>query len=104
MHESTRKCGTNECEKDFVFSAAIEDEGGPLGVGVQKQAPNYVSAAMAQKVTVVSNWRKVRLIGGQVRVEKVNESEPSEDASKEFRRCRNRRSNWSAGRAGGVFC
>ena len=89
---------------DAAFNAVIEDEGGPLGAGVQKQAPNYVSAAMAQKVTVVSNWRKVRLIGGQVRVEKVNESEPSEDASKEFRRCRNRRSFCAAGRAGRVFC
>lgn len=59
-----------------------EDEGGPLGVGVQKQAPNYASAAVVQKIMVVSDWRKVGRKGRQVRVEKVNESEPSEDASK----------------------
>jgi hypothetical protein len=89
---------------EMTFNAVIEDEGGPLGAGVQKQASNYASAAVAQKAMVVSNWRKVRRTDGQVRVEKVNESEPSEDASKERRRCRNRRSFFAAGRAGRVFC
>ena len=68
---------------------------GPSEPGVQKQAPNYASAAVAQKAMVVSNRRKVGRQGRQVRVEKVNESEPSEDASKvqmlsepqEFLRC-----------------
>ena len=71
---------------------------------MQKQAPNYASAAVVQKTVVVSDWRKAGLIGRQVRVEKVNESKPSEDASKEPRRCRNRRSFYAAGRAGRVFC
>ncbi len=66
---------------EMAFNAVIEDEGGPLGAGVQKQAPNYASAAVAQKAMVVSNWRKARRTDGQVRVEQVNESEPSEDAS-----------------------
>jgi hypothetical protein len=44
---------------DRIFSAAFEDEGGPLGAGVQKPASNCASAAMAQKATVVSDWRKV---------------------------------------------
>jgi len=69
---------------DRIFSAASEDEGRPLGAGVQKPAPNCASAAMAQKVTVVSDWRKAGRRGRQVRVEKVNESKPSEDASKEL--------------------
>jgi hypothetical protein len=69
---------------DRIFSAAIEDEGWPLGVGVQKPASNCASAAVAQKVTVVSDWRKAGRRGRQVRVEKVNESKPSEDASKEL--------------------
>lgn len=67
---------------DRVFNAVIEDEGRPLGVGVQKQAPNYTSAAVTQKVTVVSDWRKADREGRQVGVEKVNESKPTEDASK----------------------
>jgi hypothetical protein len=66
------------------FQCRIEDEGGPLGVGVQEPAPNYASAAVAQKVVVVSDWRKVDREGWQVGVEKVNESKPSEDASKEL--------------------
>ena len=69
---------------DRIFSAALEDEGRPLGVGVQKPASNCASAAVAQKVTVVSDWRKAGRRGRQVRVEKVNESKPSEDASKEL--------------------
>jgi hypothetical protein len=80
-----------------------EDEGGPLGVGVQKQAPNYASAAVAQKAMVVSDWRKVG-VSRQVRVEQVNESKPTEDASKLFRRCRNRGRNHLAGRAGREIC
>lgn len=75
-------CDANEGLKDWVFNAVIEDEGGPLGVGVQKRAPNYGSAAVTQKVAVVSDWRKAGRKGRQVRVEKVNESEPTEDASK----------------------
>lgn len=66
----------------YIFSAAIEDEGRPLGAGVQKQASNYTSAAVVQKTSVVSNWRKADREDRQVRVEKVNESEPTEDASK----------------------
>lgn len=69
---------------DRIFSAAFEDEGRPLGVGVQKPASNCASAAVAQKVTVVSDWRKAGRRGRQVRVEKVNESKPSEGASKEL--------------------
>jgi hypothetical protein len=38
---------------DRIFSAALEDDGRPLGVGVQKPASNCASAAVAQKVTVV---------------------------------------------------
>jgi hypothetical protein len=49
---------------------------------VQKQAPNCGSAAVAQKVMVVSDCRKVGSESRQVRVEKVNESKPTEDASK----------------------
>jgi hypothetical protein len=71
---------------------------------VQKQAPNYASAAVAQKATVVSNWRKVRRIDGQVRVEKVNESEPSEDASKESDAVRTAGVSVLRERAGRVFC
>ena len=54
----------------------------PLGVSVQKRAPNYASAAAIQKITVVSNWRKAEKKCQQVRAGKVNESEPTEDASK----------------------
>ena len=67
---------------ELFFSAAIEDEGGPLGASMQKRAPNYASAAVVQKITVVSNWRKADREDRQVRVEKVNESEPTEDAPK----------------------
>ena len=33
-------CDANEDGRDRVFSAVVADEGGPLGVGVQKLAPN----------------------------------------------------------------
>ncbi len=33
-------CDVNERLMDWPFNAAMEDEGRPLGVGVQKLAPN----------------------------------------------------------------
>ena len=90
----------------------IEDEGGPLGVCVQKQAPNCGSAAVAQKVTVVNDCRKVGHLGRQVRVEKVSESKPTEDASKVLDAVetvgvatpREKLGEWSADRPSGSRC
>ena len=60
----------------------MSDGGRPPEVGVQTRASNRPGAAVVQKAMVVSNSGKRRLDEErQVSVEKVNESEPSEDAS-----------------------
>jgi hypothetical protein len=38
VHDS--RCDANESLKERVFSAVVVDEGGPLGVGVQRLASN----------------------------------------------------------------
>jgi len=79
---------------------------------VQKQAPNCDSAAVTQKVMVVNDCRKVGQLGRQVRIEKVNESKPSEDASKVLDAVetagavtsRDELGEWSADRPSGSRC
>src|ERR1700684_3966025 len=65
------------------FCRRMSDGGRPPEVSVQTRASNRPGAAVAQKAVVVSNSGKRRSPQGrQVSVEKVNESEPSEDASR----------------------
>lgn len=63
------------------FWRRMGDGGRPPEVSMQMRASNRPDAAVAQKATVVSDLGKGVRIGHQVSVEKVNESEPSEDAS-----------------------
>ena len=54
----------------------MSDGGRPPEVSVQTRASNRPGAAMVQKIMVVSDLGKGALLGRQVSVEKVNESEP----------------------------
>jgi len=58
------------------FAAAQVMGDGPPEVGVQTRASNHPGAAVVQKIMVVSDLGKGALLGRQVSVEKVNESEP----------------------------
>jgi hypothetical protein len=59
---------------------------------------------VARKIMVVNDCRKAGRIDQQVRAEKRNESEPSDDASKGISRCQNRGRVPLAGRAGREIC
>lgn len=79
---------------------------------MQKLTSNRGSAAVAQKDMVVNDCRKVGREGRQVSVEKVNESKPSEDASKVLDAVgtagaatpREKLGGWSADRPSGSRC
>jgi hypothetical protein len=63
------------------FRRCVSDGGRPPEVGMQMRASNHPGAAVVQKAVVVSDLGKGALLERQVSVEKVSESEPSEDAS-----------------------
>lgn len=52
----------------------------PPEVGLQEQASNRLML-LRSKGAVVNNWGKDLRSGGQVRVEEMSESKPSDDAS-----------------------
>jgi hypothetical protein len=65
-----------------------EDGSRPPEVGLQEQASNR-PVLLRSKGVVVSDCGKVTRRGWQVRIEKMSESKPSDDASLCPRRCRN---------------
>jgi hypothetical protein len=67
--------------ENHQFRRCVSDGGRPPEVSMQMRASNRPGAAVAQKAVVVSDLGKGARKGRQVSVEKVNESEPSEDAS-----------------------
>ena len=67
----------------------IRDEGGPLGVGLQDQAPNHLELHRL-RVGVVSVEGKVAARLRQVRIGKTNKSEPSMTCRELFQWRRNR--------------
>jgi hypothetical protein len=72
MH--TRKGVCNE--QLTVLISCAKDEGGPLGIGCQEQAPNQ-SKLLRSKGVVVSVGSKARTKFGQVSIRETSVSKPS---------------------------
>jgi hypothetical protein len=72
MH--TRKGVCNE--QLTVLISCAKDEGGPLGIGCQEQAPNQ-SKLLRSKGVVVSVGSKARTKFGQVSIRETSASKPS---------------------------
>jgi hypothetical protein len=70
------------------LGCCTEDGRRPSGVGLQEQTSNR-PVLLRSKGVVVSDCGKVTRRGWQVRIEKMSESKPSDDASLCPRRCRN---------------
>ena len=73
----------------MLLANYIGDEGRPLGVGLQDQAPNHLELHRL-RVGVVSVEAKVAARLRQVRIGKTNKSEPSMTCRELFQWRRNR--------------